>query len=189
MIRLSIILFSLLFISTNAFSQKQAELKSSKSSFQVLGTSTLHDWSLSGNEASSKAEIEMDGDEVTNINSLKIKLTAESLTSDQDKSEMTKKAHKALKVEDHPTIYYTLDEIKSSKSDHLVAVGRLQIADTTRKVETKVDYTKDDNVLVFKTDTKVKLSDFNLDRPSALMGTIKVDDEIQLKVELVYELK
>ncbi|HCX75920.1 MAG TPA: hypothetical protein DHU93_11575, partial [Algoriphagus sp.] len=84
--------------------------------------------------------------------------------------------YKALRAKQHPNIHF---ELTRAQVDDLTifAGGRLTIAGTTRPVEFKVDYRVSGKNIRFKGSLPVTFSQFNMDPPTAVFGTIKTGND------------
>lgn len=172
------LMFSLL-----AISQKHT-LEKAKSTLSIFGTSTLHDWEIVAEEMVSTVDAETDADGVS-VNALTFKVPVKSLKS--GKGGMDDNTYKALKAKKFPEIVYKLSKVNSSSAKggkyELQTTGALTIAGTTKTIPLKVMATKD---LQFTGETTFKMSDYGIDPPTALLGTIKTGDEITIKFNINY---
>src|SRR5690606_13054897 len=103
--------------------------------FEVAGTSSLHDWTMTSKSASSSASMQV-SDAGLQINSFSVSVKAESLKS--GKSSMDDIAHDALKSKKNPNIQFKLSEIisinKSGNIYNIQAKGILSIAGKSKSV-------------------------------------------------------
>ena len=152
------------------------------SKLEVFGTSTLHDWEIKAETVSGKADLTVDGANVT-INSLYFQLKGETLKS--GKSSMDKNTYEALKTDDHPWIKYQLKTAKA-EGGKLSTTGTLTIAGASKQVQMTVTPTVEGNKVSFKGKITFKMSDFKIDPPTALMGTIKTGDEVTISFDVQY---
>lgn len=161
-------------------------LKSHK--MDVEGTSTVHDWKVPVQKVSANADITMNDTE-QNIKSLYFEAMAMSLKSEKGES-MDEKIYEALKAEDHPKITYKLSStsgiVKTSTGYDITSKGNLTIAGSTKPcdmlVKAKVLANGD---VEFTGSKKVKLSEYGMERPSAMMGVIKCGDDITINFSII----
>ncbi|EIM73082.1 hypothetical protein A3SI_18422 [Nitritalea halalkaliphila LW7] len=141
---MAVSLLLLLGSAQRTFAQRTYTLEPEKSSFQVAGTSTLHDWSLTGKKGSGTLEVEVDEGKLKNIAPFTLKLETKSLKSDQDKSAMTEKAHKSLRAEEHGHIAFEAKkvEILSSKRLRVRAPGRSQVKKVPKSMSLTTAWTR-----------------------------------------------
>ncbi|MDO6439254.1 YceI family protein [Cyclobacterium sp. 1_MG-2023] len=149
---------------------------------KVSGTSTLHDWDMISKEASGKAKIRLSAGKVTAIQSVQISMKVASLKS--GKSQMDKNAYNALKEEGHPEITFTMLEAHQDGGNDWKVSGRLQIAGETRTVPFMVQIKPEGEGISLHGSADVKLTDFKVDPPTAVFGTIKTGDEMTISVNM-----
>ncbi len=151
---------------------------SSGAELKVSGTSTLHDWEMVSKNATGQASLTAENGQLKSISSLSVSLKAETLAS--GKSQMDKNAYKALKSDKNPTIQYTLNEFKHVQGDSWTAVGQLTIAGVAQTMTIPVTVSRQGDAFVFTGSTSSKLTDFKVDPPTAMLGTIKTGNEVVL---------
>ena len=104
---------------------------------------------------------------------------------------MDKKCYKALLYKEHPNINYkfkSIKEIKLKVDNTYTATlsGALTIAGKTKLAEILVEIIlKDDNINI-KGKKALKMSDFDVKPPTALLGTIKTGNDITIEFNLNY---
>jgi polyisoprenoid-binding protein YceI len=112
----------------------------------------------------------------------------DSMVSDKDK--LQRHAHEALKKEKHPSISFTASDITVATADadsfSVVANGDLTIAGNTHVVQlTAKAFQKSDGSVAVAGTHRLKLSTYDVERPSLFFGTIKVDDPIRLGFDVL----
>ena len=162
-------------------------LKSFKMS--IAGTSTLHKWESSVNTATIKSDIVINEGGLVAINSLYLEVDATSIKSTHGNM-MDKKTWEALKSQQFPKITYQLTKIESITPNgaeyDLKALGNLSIAGVKQAIEMNVKgKVLAGGNLSFRGDKKLKMSDFKIDAPTALMGTIKTGNDITIAFDIV----
>jgi polyisoprenoid-binding protein YceI len=105
---------------------------------------------------------------------------------------MDKKTMKALKEEEYPNIEYSLlsfgDVVKTDNNFTAKATGNLSVAGTTKKVSLNITGTQLKNGNIEITGSKdMKMTDFNIDPPTALLGTMRTRDEITIEFKIVLD--
>ncbi len=172
-------LLAVLSISVVSLSFAQATyVMSDGAELSVSGTSTLHDWVMKSEKASGQAVITLENGALKGIQSLSVNLTAETLES--GKSQMDKNAFKALKTDKNPQIKYVLKEIKPGQGNTWTATGDVTIAGVTKTMTMPVTVNQQGNVLEFKGSVSTKLTEFKIDPPTAMLGTIKTGNDVTL---------
>ncbi|QSE96309.1 YceI family protein [Fulvivirga lutea] len=179
----------LIFIGTLSSAGAQSyKLDNTSSSLEVLGTSTLHDWEITAEELNGTAQLSSK-DDVYSINSLNFQVKVESLKS--GKSSMDNNTYEALNSDDYPTIDYKLNEVVSVSNNgnkyDLKTKGALTIAGTTKVITIPVKAEINENNMVCTGEVTFKMTDFNVDPPTALLGTVKTGDQITIKFKTEFK--
>ena len=178
-------IFSLLVLfstyGNQVFSQQTYKVASDPE-MKVSGTSTLHDWDMVSTEASGTALLRLSAGKVTAIQSVKITMPVKSLKS--GKGQMDKNAYNALKEEDHPEITFKMLETHQDGGNDWKVSGRLQIAGNTQTVPFLLQIVTEGKSISLSGSADVKLTDFKVDPPTAVFGTIKTGDEMTISINM-----
>ena len=157
-----------------------------KSTLKVLGTSSLHDWEINAEKQSGSLQIEA-GDLLT-IQTLKMTFDVNALKS--GKSAMDKNTRNALNYDDYKTITFNFSKLKSSKKEgnfyNVVVVGDLTIAGSKKAIELPLRLEKSNGVVTLTGKKALKMTTFNIEPPTALLGSIKTGDDITIKFNTVF---
>jgi polyisoprenoid-binding protein YceI len=162
----------------------QYKLDSNLSNIYIDGTSTLHDWTSTVEEMSGTMNVEESDGSLTKIRSINISIPVKSIKS--GKSGMDKNTYNALDESNHPQIVYKL-KTYSIGDNELTLNGEMTIAGTTKMVKIRTPYEIKDNVIEIEGKHSMKMTDFNVDPPTAVMGTIKTGDEVVVRFNLVFK--
>ncbi|GAA0893517.1 hypothetical protein GCM10009122_31960 [Fulvivirga kasyanovii] len=154
--------------------------------FKVSGTSTLHDWDMVSDDATGEGQITIENQKITRINSLVVTLPTKSLKS--GKGSMDDNAYEALVAKKYPEIQFELIEIETITDQSLQAKGNLTITGTTSLVSLQVDYVITGNTVQFSGSFPITFTQFNIEPPKALLGTIKTGDKLQISFETTFKL-
>lgn len=161
------------------------------SEIKVNGNSTLHEWEMKAKEYKAIIDIQVNNNQVQKINAAGIKLKAESILSDN--SIMDEKCHEALKSEKNPEISFTLTENLSLKVNGEnfsgTARGNLKIAGQTKVVDIPYSGTYVNDMITLKGGKKLKMTDFGMTPPSAMLGSIKTDNEVLVSFQIQLKKK
>lgn len=151
---------------------------------KVEGTSTIHDWHMNTTEAVGAANLVVNGKLVESITSLEVSFPANSLKS--GKGGMDKNAYKALDTKKHETISFQFSALEQTSADTLIANGTLTISGVSKDVTMKVAYTVEEDGVRFMGSLPIKFTDFKIDPPTAVFGTIKTGDELDLTFNTLF---
>lgn len=157
----------------------------------VSGSSTLHDWTMVSRQIEGYAEIDTEGEALKDIKELSISLQAKSLKS--DKSGLNEDAHEALKADAHPEITFKLERVnslKTNRSQYLVdAEGTVTIAGVSKMINIHAEGHVISNGVTFKGSKKLRMTDFNMEPPKAMLGILKADDEVTVSFNVTFRAK
>lgn len=162
-------------------------LKSFKMS--IAGTSSLHKWESSVGVATIKSDILINEAGLEAINSLYLEVDGKSIKSTKG-SVMDKKTWEALKTDQYPKITYQLSKIESitpAGGDYdIKALGNLTIAGVKQAISMNIKgKILGNGSLSIKGSKALKMTDFKIDPPTALMGTLKTGNDITISFDLV----
>ena len=155
----------------------------------VNGTSSLHDWTSAVTDVSGTASLEVADGKLTDIQSLSLKIKVEGIESTKGRI-MDGKTYKALESDDHPYITFKLASAKiTPKGDKIqvVATGPLTIAGSTKTVNIAATGAYKGNNIHFSGSKALKMTDFGIDPPTAMLGTLKTGDDITIDFSLVLD--
>lgn len=154
------------------------------SSVSVNGTSTLHDWESIVELTNAKMTLKSLDER--SIETLEVKIKATSIKS--GKKIMDKLTYEALKAKEHPliTFIFKKGEIVSDTTKILTLrlQGDLTIAGVTKNVAVLTTINKLKNQTTLNGEYKLKMTDYGIKPPKALLGTIKTGNEITIKFNL-----
>lgn len=181
-------LIALVILTSNLIQAQQFYLVNGESELKVLGTSSLHDWHVTAEKQSGK--IIFKNLELGEIEKCNIEIVAESLKS--GKSSMDKNTYKALNTDSFKTINFQLVEVKETTSKGngkfmVQTLGDLTIAGVKKRVSLDFSTTILDGKITLIGEKKFKMTDFNIDPPKALFGTITTGDDITIKFSTTFK--
>ena len=180
----SLILGSLISINTTS---AQAKFQAQSVSLSVKGTSSIHDWEEKAEAGNANATIDINGTKVS-IASLSFSVPAKNLKSGHGM--MDKNTYKALNTEQHPNITFVLTSATVTPVDgntyQIKGVGNLTIAGTTRQTDVvaTAKWNATEKSFVFSGAKKFKMTDYKVEPPTAMFGTIKTGDEVTVSYNL-----
>lgn len=176
------VLFAIVFFASNLISQNYTV--SDQSTAVVIGSSTLHDWESDVEEIKGQATIETNSGQLTAIPKMNVQFKVESIKS--GKSRMDRITYDALKSEDHPEIQFEIIEVLSVNNNKVKAVGNLNIAGFKKKVIVEGILMENGNKIQISGNHMIDMTEFQIDPPTAMLGTIKVGKDIELKFDITF---
>tara|TARA_R110002096_G_scaffold280740_1_gene474848 strand:- start:68 stop:655 length:588 start_codon:yes stop_codon:yes gene_type:complete len=181
--------FVVFFLYSNFSVAQQFNLSNQESTLTVYGTSSLHDWHITTENQNGK--IVFKDINASDIEKLDISVKAESLKS--GKKSMDKNTYKALKTDDYETIDFQLTKLDNiaKKADGkftVKATGDLTITGVKKRISLNFDIdTSSAKSIILTGEKTIKMTDFNIDPPKALFGTITTGDEITIKFKSIFK--
>ncbi|MFO7620962.1 MAG: YceI family protein [Bacteroidales bacterium] len=166
---------------------KYYELSKVGNEILINGTSNLHDWNMNVVESSLEAEFDTQGLQLKSINKLIFSCKPSDIKSKSNL--MDRKTLEALKAEKFPEIKFSLSSGTDIESDNRKFSGNLKgtllVAGVTKIVEIPfTGFVNDDNSLRVEGSVDLKMSDFKISPPTALLGTLKTGDNISVSFSL-----
>ena len=175
-INLLIVTASLLFVQLNHLQAQSLKVKNYK--MTVQGTSSLHDWESNVEKLECKGSIVVAGNGL-DIKDIVVKVPVASIKSTKGKM-MDNKTYDAFNHKQNPNIIFTMTGKKVNESNLTIDVkGTVSMAGTTKPITLVLNYKVLANGEIQITGSKkIILADFKMKPPTAMMGTIKVGDEV-----------
>ena len=180
-----LIVFSCLFLSS---ATAQVKYRSQDLTVKVTGTSSLHDWEIESNKGKVEAVLVLGPNyKITGVSGLKFTVQSESLKSGH--SSMDNNTYKALKTGQHESITFVLSSSTITQIDAntylLKCVGNMTIAGTTRETDLVAQCKLSaDGTFTCSGSKNIKMTDFNIKPPTAIMGTVKTGNDISIAYNL-----
>jgi polyisoprenoid-binding protein YceI len=162
----------------------QYTLNSNTSNMYIDGTSSLHDWTETVEDMSGSLNVDLADNAIAKVKMLSISIPVSSIKS--GKSGMDKNTYVALNSKDYPNIKFALKSYAKGKNS-LTLTGNLTISGTTKLVKIKSVYEVKSNSIEVEGKHTFKMSEFGVEPPTAMMGTIKTGDEITIRFNLVFD--
>jgi polyisoprenoid-binding protein YceI len=168
---------------------------------RVDGTSTLHDWTVKGPTITGHLEFKVTVPSDATTQQVReaiianpqaevdVEIPVNSLKS--GKNDMDKKMYGAMKLQKYPTIHYTLTTLQmpegasaQAESYDVKTVGELTVAGATRTLDMPMTLrVLDARTVQITGTTSMRMTDFNIKPPEAMLGMIKSGDRIQVKFQ------
>lgn len=157
--------------------------------FKIDGDSNVRTWDAEVTEAD--GTIELSGIENFSLNSLtpetfkSLNITIPVSGIQSDSGRLTSNLQGYLKGDDFPEITFNLTEITSIEQDGdkamITANGIVNAAGVDNQISMSVEaILNPDNTITFSGSQQLLMTSFNIDPPTAVMGTIRSRDEMDI---------
>lgn len=164
--------------------------QSGDSYLSISGTSTLHEWTMSSKEGKFQVSIDTDADGTPiKFNSLSLSVRSESLKSGHPA--MDKNAYSSLSTDTHKVIKFDMVSATIT-GPKIQCTGNLTVAGITKSITVDVVYkVMSNNSLLCSGTKKLKMSDYGIESPSFMFGTVTTGDEIiiSFNINLIHQRK
>lgn len=184
----------LTFISLAAVANLQAQVpyqlsNSKENTVKISGKSNVHDWTMIAQNPVCEAsfgQLSPDGSPKS-LTSVIFSVNAKSLKSEHQS--MDNRTYKTIKADAFPQITFKLSEgnITSVQKGRfsIKTTGTLTIAGVSKVINMQVNgEVKADNSITCTGEERLKLTEFNIDPPSFMLGTMKVANELTISYTL-----
>jgi polyisoprenoid-binding protein YceI len=151
----------------------------------ILGSSNVHNWTMTSSGIDSQGDFKFDEEnQLLAISSFSFTVDAKSLKSGHES--MDSRTYKAIKADLYPRILYKLHSAvitQVQKNKYLIkSLGDLTIAGVTQTIMMNVNVVVNpDNTINCTGFEKVKLSDYKIDVPRFMLGTLKVSNDLTIQ--------
>ncbi|MDT0678447.1 YceI family protein [Autumnicola musiva] len=181
--------FLIMIISVQSSFAQTFSVKKAGSNMKIEGTSNIHDWEIEAEDFQGTLSAEFKDGQLTKINSLEFAVVAESLKS--GKGAMDKNTYKALDTDKHKKITYSLTKVNnidctSSTKCIITTSGYLTIAGTKNPVNITFNAQANDSKIVLSGNESIKMSQYKIDAPTAMFGTITTGDEVKINFQITF---
>jgi|GEM_PF-276025 len=172
----------------------------------IAGTSSLHDWEVIGKDIQGTLTL-APGASVQTLTDLKSALPLEakvevpSKSLESGKGGMDKKMFKALEAKKYETVSFVLDSLKVNEAASPASVaagtltveakGKLTIAGKERweVFPAQIAWLPEQETLVVAGKADLRMTEYGIDPPRALFGTLKTGDEVTVSFRWTPRLK
>lgn len=162
-------------------------LDGTASKMVISGTSSVHDWEVEVAEFNCDAAVTTNESGTENVSNVSVVCEVKNVKSDN--KIMDGKIYKALEGDKHPKITFkSAENISVSAKATTKIKGQLSIAGKTQEVELPftLDNTSNSTVKI-SGKMPVKMSDFGIEPPTAMMGALKTGDEVVIHYDITLQ--
>ncbi len=164
-------------------------LNNNSSSLKVDGTSNIHDWTVEAKDQQGVLIVDLDNNNLVKVNKLEFNVAAESLES--GKNGMDKNTYKALKTDKYKQITYKMNKVNSIECNtpgncKVNTSGTLTIAGTTKPINITFDAKVTGDKITLTGNKQIRMTEFKVDPPTAVLGTIKTGDQVNVKFQTTF---
>lgn len=183
-----LILFNFLLLAGNYIEAQTLRLNPKTSTITISGTTNVHDWK--SNVTQMKGDLTVNNSK--KIQSMSVDIPVVSIKSEEKEKLMDKKTYEAFNSEKNPTISFHLTEVNDMKINgtdiNVTVTGNLTMGGTTKKIVLKsIGKNTKTGVYEFKGNVALKMTDFKMKPPTALLGIMKVGDTVTLNYDMNFE--
>jgi len=158
---------------------------------KLNGTSNLHDWEMKAVSGTTAASFVVTNGKITSLSKLNFSLPVKNLKSGE--SAMDKNTYKALNSDANPNISFVLSSatvVSTGGNNYkLNCQGKMSIAGKTNQTELLATgiYNPADKSFTVTGVKKMKMTEYNVKPPTALLGTIKTGNDISISYNLKFK--
>lgn len=171
---LAIVLGSLLFAGSAVTLQFD-----SSGTIEVLGSSNVRSWSCTSTQLAGTMEAELDGQRLTSVDGVRVSIPVQALNCGN--GQLTSKVRELLANGNNNLIRFTLTNAELAQNQ-VRTTGTLNIAGVSRSTRINATAAAADNGRIRLTgEVALKMSDFGIDPPTAMLGTLRSDDDVTVR--------
>ena len=162
--------------------QDAYNLMGDKTEIQVTGTSSLHDWEMEVEGPSGSLVFNMNSNIPSGIRNLELTIRSDMIFS--GKGIMDSKTRDALLAEKYPEITFRMNEVIKFAFDAGEFTGMIRgilfVAGVKQIISIPFSGTFSGDRIEVEGKRSLKMSDFDIDPPTAMLGTLKTGNEVEI---------
>lgn len=172
-----------------AQAQQQYQLKEGSYSIKIDGTSNVHDWEMEAKKVAGKVVVRWASNTPADFKNVNITVPSKKLES--GRRIMNNKTYDALEADEHPTIHFSLISVSDLESSGNTftgtATGKMTIAGESNIMSIPFEgEVLEDNSFTVKGDFSMKMTEFGIDPPTAMLGSLKTGDKVKLNYSMTF---
>jgi len=181
------ILGCLVFLTLNTVQAQTYKSVPKVSVIKINGTSSVHDWESTTDQINADLVLATGGKQ---IQSLVVKVPVKSIKS--GKGLMDSKTYDAFESDKNPLITFQMTDATSfkltGKDVEAIVNGNITMAGNTKKISIKsTGKVLADGSFQFKGSVPLKLSEFKMKSPTAMMGMLKTGDAVTINFDVTFK--
>ncbi|MFB9078874.1 YceI family protein [Flavobacterium procerum] len=149
-----------------------------RSTFEVAGTSNVHDWVMKSTDGVGTANLTVKDSKLTDINSFTITIPAESIKS--SKTSMDDVAYEALDTKTHKNVKYVLKSAEKINETTWTLTGVYTIAGVSKEYKTQVRITVNNGNFILQGSNQITFADFGMAAPTAALGVVRAGKDLTI---------
>jgi len=184
-------LITILTVPTSLKAQGNYKLaEGTAASVKVLGSSNVHDWTMTATAMDSQGDFKLEGNELKGLSTLSFSVAFKSLKSEHES--MDSRTYKSVNASKYPNVTYKLNSAMvtaTEKNKYLIKTkGELTISGITQSITMDVTAVINaDNTITCTGAEKIKLTDYGIKPPSFMLGAMKVANDLTIQFTLIYK--
>jgi polyisoprenoid-binding protein YceI len=181
-----LLLLGFIFLNGDLIQAQSLKLNPKTFSMTIFGTTNVHNFQSKVTQASG----ELVANSSKQVQLLEVEIPVKSIKSNEKL--MDKKTYEAFNEPKNPTIKFKMTEVNSLQVTgddiNVTVTGNLTMAGVTKKIVIKsTGKVLKAGTYEFKGSVALKMTDFGMKPPTAMLGVMKVGDAITLKYDVTFE--
>lgn len=162
----------------------QSTFKVMDAVMHVNGTSSIHDWTSDVTTVNIYGKLTQSNGALEGLSDVQVSIPVKSIRSTKG-SVMDNKTWGALEADKHPNITFKMTGVSTVKAygsgTSVEVKGQLTLAGKTRNITLKVESSYlGNNIYEFSGIQPIKMTDYGINPPTALLGTLKTGDDVTI---------
>lgn len=188
------LLFTMMLIAGSAYAQDMTLNLQGTPEMHINGDSNVKSWDAAVNEVSGTLTLQnietISAESLTAETFKNLTLTVPVESIESGSGGLTNNIHKYLKEDDHPNITFELSEITNISQQNgsllITALGVVNAAGNDNTVEMVVTANIQNGSIQFTGEKQMLMTDFDIDPPTAVFGTIRSKDEFVVSFDVTF---
>jgi polyisoprenoid-binding protein YceI len=181
-----------LFLFQDVVAQSALKLDNNSSILTITGTSNVHNWEMTATGIDASILVENLNGSLSNISSVDFSVPSKNIKSHNNI--MDKKTWEAIKADRYKTIEFNLSDVVNFNINGTIisgnAMGLLTIAGKSNQVSVPFNgKVNGNNEMLIEGKKEIKLIEFDVEPPTAMMGTLKTGDSVNILFSLNFTPK